>query len=91
MDYLLLIVSFVAIAGSLYIGFRIGRATGTSSASRRSNYSAVPGVATTEDINNAVDAAIRTNAETAAIVQKMRDILERNSSKFDSSVSSEGD
>lgn len=56
---------------------RIGGAGG------QNNYAASQGLggslATTQEINDAVDRAIRANTETAEVIQKMRDIIERYS------------
>lgn len=88
MDYILIIVVFVVVAGSLFVGFRLGRNVSVGRPSRSCNDSASTGAATTEEINRAVDRAIRANAETAEIVQKMRDILSRHSSGSGSSTTS---
>lgn len=82
MDWFLIVICLLVVAGSLYIGFRIGRAVGVSSASRQSDFEAGRRTAAVE---SAVEAAVRTNEQTAEVIRKMRDILEKHSISNDSS------
>ncbi len=87
-SYLLLIVAIIVSAGSLYIGFRIGRGsgriTGTGGAGRPVNSDPVSGVdKCTESatrLEESVGRAIKTNEQTAEVIQKMRDILNKRDS-----------
>lgn len=83
-SYILLIIAFIVSAGSLYIGFRIGRAASASGAGRPANSVSGSGADISqqelEATQRAIEGAIRTNEKTAEVIQKMRDILNQHDS-----------
>lgn len=83
-SYILLIIAFIVSAGSLYIGFRIGRASSASGAGRPVNSVSGSGADISqtelESTKRAIEGAIRTNEQTAEVIQKMRDILNKHNS-----------
>ena len=81
-SHILLIVAFIVSAGSLYIGFRIGRASSAGGAGRPADSVSGSGPAVSpaelESTQRAIEDAIRTNEKTAEVIQKMRDILNQH-------------
>lgn len=91
-SYILLIIAFIVSAGSLYIGFRIGRASSASGAGRPANSGSGSAInishAELESTRRTIEDAIRTNEQTAEVIQKMREILNRSDSSINQHDSS---
>lgn len=87
MDMLLIGVVFIVVAGSLLIGYRLGRDGGIGRGSRQTDSAAEYRARDTEQ---AIERAVKYNQQTAELVQKMRDILSRHNNESDDSTDSVG-
>ena len=88
MAYIMLILYIFSCAISAFVGFRLGR---NGSASRASRYDNSSPSNTAAGIERSVEAAISSNAEASEVIQKMRDIVQRNCNNTDISNASKGD
>ena len=85
------IIAFVfvfSVVFACYLGYRLGRAVAARGTGGCSDEESAAAVRATQE---AIDAAIADNREAAEIIQKMRDILERNHRTTSNGNSSEGD
>lgn len=71
----MLIICIAAFAAGLFCGYGLGRNGSACGADRRNNNISGSGFTETEE---AVERAVAANAEAAATIQKMRDIVNRN-------------
>ena len=85
------IIAFVfvfSVIFACYLGYRLGRAVSTRGAGGCSDEESAATVRATKE---AIDAAIADNREAAEIIQKMRDLLERNRGTVSNGNSDKGD
>lgn len=94
MDKLVYVCCVLVVIIASYISYRIGRIVGARRGSEYSDSAASTTAAVCEqsakDIGESIEAAVRANQETAAVIQKMRDIVQRNRGSTGDSDSSTG-